>query len=118
MTGIKLFTLRLEETFQNWIREVQILIKISSIFPKSGLRKLFKEEDAMFFSFNYTKTLEKIYDIKDVTHIHNQVGEKLIFGHGESDVSYGADSMLGSSFLADMLMSFKKDTDFPMIKNK
>ena len=53
-----------------------------------------------------------------MTHIHNSVGQKLIWGHGEDTVSYGEEGLLGSSFLDDMLLSFKKDTKFPMIKNK
>ena len=59
--------------------------------------------------------------IKDVTHIHNSVGQKLVFGHGEDDAKYeerNMDSMLGSSFLDDMVMSFRKDTEFPMIRCK
>ena len=46
------------------------------------------------------------------------MGQKLIFGHGEDTVSYGGDGLLMSSFLDDMLMTLKKDTTFPMIKNK
>lgn len=106
--------------FQNWIREVQNTIKILNYNSKISLRKLFKENDMLFFSFNYTKTLEKIYGIKDVTHIHNYVGQKLIFGHGEDNAGYGedADLLLSSSLLDDMVMSFRKDTNFPMIKYK
>lgn len=107
-----------QEFFQAWIREVQIPIKIINYSPRSTLRELFKREDATFFSFNYTKTLEKIYGIKEVTHIHNCVGQKLVFGHGERNVTYGQNSLLGASSLDDMLMSFKKDTNFPMIKHK
>lgn len=104
--------------FQNWIREVQVPIKISNYSPRKGLREIFKSGDNIFLTFNYTKTLEKIYGVKDVTHIHNCVGQKLIFGHGEDTISYGGDGLLMSSFLDDMLMTLKKDTTFPMIKNK
>ena len=109
-----------QDFFQNWIREVQVPINIHNYVPKSGLRELFKREDSIFFSFNYTKTLEKLYGIKEVTHIHNRVGEKLIFGHGENSILYGQKdcTMLSASFLDDMVMSFKKDTNFPMIKHK
>lgn len=104
--------------FQHWIREVQIPIKISNYSPRRGLIETFKAGDNIFLTFNYTKTLEKIYGVKDVTHIHNYVGQKLIFGHGEDSVSYGGDGLLMSSFLDDMLMTLKKDTTFSMIKNK
>lgn len=87
------------------------------------MAELFKKEELMFFSFNYTKTLEKLYGIKEVTHIHNYVGEKLVLGHGEEEIGYegeeeGVMSSFGSSFLDDMIMYFKKDTDFQMIKHK
>ena len=107
-----------QDFFQNWIREIQMPIKISNYSPRKVLKEIFKERNNIFLTFNYTKTLEKIYGIKDVTHIHNYVGQKLIFGHGEDSVSYGENGVLGSSFLDDMLMTLKKDTDFPMIKNK
>lgn len=107
--------------FQNWIREVQIPIKISNYSSKKDLMELFQKNEMLFFSFNYTKTLEKVYGIKDVTHIHNYVGQKLVFGHGEDNAVYeeqDANFLFGSSFFDDMLMSFKKDTDFSMIRCK
>lgn len=116
--GVIICTEIWQDFFQNWIREVQIPIKISNYSPRRGLKELFKAEDNIFLTFNYTKTLEKIYGVKNVTHIHNYVGQKLVFGHGEDSVSYGENGLLGSSFLDDMLMTFKKDTTFPMIKNK
>lgn len=88
--------------FQKWIRELQIPIKVYNYESKKSLKELFSETEIMFFSFNYTKTLEKIYGIKDVTHIHNCVGQKIIFGHGEDDAMYeegNMEFMIGSSFL-------------------
>ena len=107
-----------QEFFQNWIREVQIPIKINNYTPKSSLQEIFKREDMLFFSFNYTKTLEKLYGIIEVTRIHISVGQKLVFGHGEDEVTYGENGLMRSSFLDDMLMAFRKDTKFPIIKNK
>lgn len=110
-----------QDFFQKWIREVQITIKICNYNSKKSLKELFQQTDMLFFSFNYTKTLEKIYGIKDVTHIHNCVGQKLVFGHGEDGATYqeqNTEMLLGSSFLDDMVMSFRKDTEFPMIRYK
>lgn len=110
-----------QDFFKKWIRELQITIKVCNYESKKSLKELFSRTEILFFSFNYTKTLEKIYGIKDVTHIHNCVGQKLVFGHGEDDARYeesNMDSTLGSSFLDDMVMSFRKDTEFPMIKCK
>ena len=107
--------------FQKWIREVQISIKKCNYDSKRSLKELFQEPEMLFFSFNYTKTLEKIYDIKEVTHIHNYVGQKLVFGHGEDNAIYeekGKEAPVSSSFFNDMVMSFRKDTDFLMIRCK
>lgn len=46
-----------------------------------------------------------------------------MLGHGEEEIGYegeeeGVMSSFGSSFLDDMMMYFKKDTDFQMIKHK
>lgn len=106
--------------FQAWLKEVEMQVK-SNILCKDSLKTLFNESDMMYFSFNYTTTLEKIYGIKKVTHIHNSIGKKLIFGHGEDDATYSAydeTSSFGSSFLDDMIMKFKKDTDSSIKKNK
>lgn len=83
-----------QEFLKLWIREVQIQIKPEVYSAKDNLRKIFKDSDTLFFTFNYTKTLQKLYKIKNVTHIHN------------------------SSFLDDMVMSFRKDTDFSIIRCK
>ena len=76
-----------------------------------------------FFTFNYTKTLQKLYGVKKVIHIHNRAGQKLIFGHAKSDEGglyqtrdYENGPNIHSSFLDDMVLSFKKDTASPMKK--
>ncbi len=110
-----------QKFFWLWIREVQIQIKPSMYTPKENLKGLFNDPEMLFFTFNYTKTLQKLYKLEKVTHIHNQAGQKLIFGHGQDDVMYGEKSneaYLFSSFLDDMLMTFKKDTEFSMIRCK
>lgn len=110
-----------QDFFQKWIRELQITIKVYNYESKKNLKELFGKTEIMLFSFNYTKTLEKIYGIKDVTHIHNYVGQNLVFGHGEDNARYEEEiggSMIASSFLDDMVMSFRKDTDFSMIRCK
>ena len=42
----------------------------------------------LFFTFNYTKTLQELYGISKITHIHNRVGQKLILGHGNEKATY------------------------------
>lgn len=53
---------------------------------KISKRNLFFESDSLFLSFNYTPTLEKLYNIPKVVHIHGYINdrneENLVFGHG------------------------------------
>lgn len=51
------------------------------------LPKFFRlPEDILFLNFNYTKTLEKLYGLKNITninHIHGLIDESMIFGYGD-----------------------------------
>lgn len=105
-----------EKFFQAWITAVEYAIDNKIYSPRETIKSLIKTDSFRFFSFNYTGTLEKLYGIKKVVHIHNRVGEKLIFGHGEDESMYNGEIM--ASFLDDMIQSFKKDTDKQIKKNK
>lgn len=112
-----------QDFFRLWLKEIQQTIDHGDYRPKGCLLKLFSDPGMQFFSFNYTKTLQRLYDVKKVIHIHNRVGQKLIFGHGKSDEvglyqSAGCEDgpNISSSFLDDMVLSFKKDTVTPMKK--
>ena len=108
-----------QELFRLWIKDVQKTIETNKYLSKKSLKDLFSIPNTMFFTFNYTKTLQCLYGVKKVIHIHNRSGQKLIFGHGQNNVAYAnwdRDIILGSFSLDDMLMSFKKDTVSPFKK--
>ncbi len=111
-----------QELFRMWIKDIQAQIDHGDFLCHESLKELFSKPDNRFLTFNYTKTLQALYGIKKVIHIHNRVGQNLIFGHGLDNVTYasciGDDTgpCLGSSFLDDMVMSFKKDTQLPLKK--
>ena len=67
---------KIRSSFEEWINSLELNI----IMEKYDIDKT-----ARFFTFNYTKVLELVYRIptENVIHIHNKVGEKLIFGHGK-----------------------------------
>ena len=54
--GVIICTEIWQDFFNNWIREVQIPIKISNYSPRRELREIFKAGDNIFLTFNYTKT--------------------------------------------------------------
>lgn len=112
-----------QDFFRLWIKDIQKRIDNGIFSYRSTLKSLFSKPDMQFITFNYTKTLQKLYGIKKVIHIHNRVGQKLIFGHCKNNVmydqfntSFSEGPCIASSFLDDMVMSFKKDTDSPLKK--
>ena len=109
--------------FRWWLKDIQQRIDSSEFVPKPSLVELFGNDSFQFFTFNYTKTLQRLYGIKKVIHIHNRVGQDLIFGHEKSDdiglyrsTDYENGFSFSSSFLDDMIVSFKKDTASPLKK--
>lgn len=109
-----------QDFFRMWIKGIERQIESGQFARINVLQELFNFDDSLFLTFNYTKTLQKLYGIKKVIHIHNRVGQKLIFGHGELNQIYNTDRTTGpcisSSFFDDMIMSFKKDTSSPLKK--
>ena len=72
--------IRLRENFHHWITHLNAPVESKKININT--------EDSVFLSFNYTKTLENIYNIphERVLHIHGCVDndEDFILGHGKS----------------------------------
>lgn len=63
--------------------------KLSTIYPKLQFTEMFNKQD-LFINFNYTHTLEYIYDvdIENILHIHGEVGENnLLLGYPEGQFS-------------------------------
>lgn len=77
------FTDDIDYQFNRWVGRLNIMFQplesITSIFNS------FKDSSMIFLNFNYTNTLEYIYNIarKDILYIHGKVGEdiELIIGH-------------------------------------
>lgn len=116
-------TKKWQDFFRIWIKSIQQRIDSAEFVPRGSLITLFNDPNMQFFTFNYTKTLQKLYGIKKVIHIHNRVGQKLIFGHEKSNeigLYQGSNSEDGSYFssslLDEMISSFRKDTDTPLKK--
>lgn len=110
--------------FSQWIKKNQKTLESGVCEPNSILKDLYSNPSNKYITFNYTKTLQELYKVKKVIHIHNRKGQKLIFGHGLDNVEYDSwnssenTCYIGSSFLNDMMSSLKKDTDTQMKKYK
>lgn len=80
--------LRITGYFEEWINTIDI----NKINPKPDFKKLIDVENDKFLTFNYTKTMEELYKVKNVCHIHGEQGGELLFGHG-NDNDYYDDNM-------------------------
>ena len=74
-----------EYSVEEWIKTIDT----SEVIPKR--HKMVDDNDSLYFSFNYTNTLESVYHIENVMHIHGSVGDisqiKPILGHcNKSDI--------------------------------
>ena len=103
--------------FSDWIKSVEERIEQNAYSPRQKLIKLFADSNNKYMTFNYTKTLQKVYGVQVVKHIHNRVGQKLIFGHGDNRAQYnepfideGRPPVFSSSF-DDFIQTFRKDTN-------
>ena len=67
--------------FQEWIKTIQIASKTIKDF-----QDLVQNDKNIFLNFNYTKTLETLYKVKDVCHIHGTQDTEIFFGHGNEDL--------------------------------
>ncbi len=69
--------------FREWITYINDLINEMGDDSKNPFfEKIFGDSDK-YLTFNYTNTLEQLYKIKNVCHIHGSIAkwEELIFGH-------------------------------------
>lgn len=101
--------------FKDWVNQIDV----TNVTPKEDFKKLIQHGNNLFMSFNYTETLECVYNLENVFHIHGKQGQKLVFGHGEScyDFSYYERNYPGSeSVLLELDKEFEKDTR-SIIKN-
>ncbi len=76
--SFRMVTMTIKDYFSDWIDSIEI----SEVIPKHLLQGLFSNEENHFLNFNYTKVLEQIYGVKEVTHIHGVVDGDIIIGHG------------------------------------
>ena len=106
--------------FNDWIKS----INIKDATFKGRFDELI-EDDSIFINFNYTSTLEDIYDVEDVFHIHGFIDENIIVGHGleqkEMDNLY--DEYMGKFTGAEyelykVIKFFKKNTDEIIVENR
>lgn len=83
--GLVIPTITIQKYFTEWINS----INLDSVEPKLDFKKLISQDD-LFLTFNYTDTLQEVYDISDdnICHIHGRQNEEIFFGHGNTQNYY------------------------------
>lgn len=112
------------ELFSRWIKGIEDQIEAGMVMPHRSLTSLFADPDNKYMTFNYTKTLQCVYGVKVVKHIHNRVGQKLVLGHGVKNASYEEPFFedgrmpVHSSTMDDFMCSLQKNTSKQIQKYK
>lgn len=107
--NIQVIMQKFSDYFTEWVESIDY----DDAIAKERFATLIEKED-IFISFNYTETLELIYKLKEIYHLHGSVGEKIIFGHGEKgDVSdYYMQHYIGAeNIMQEIHEMLRKDTD-------
>lgn len=75
----------LRSFFQKWIIHINNIISKRYCKAKKRFFKKALHKRSKYLTFNYTNTLEVLYNIKNVCHIHGDISkwEEPIFGHGD-----------------------------------
>lgn len=103
---------KLSDYFTDWIETLDL----SKTRQIASFKKLIESDD-IFLNFNYTETLEMVYQIKNenVCHIHGKRGETLILGHGREEKEEEYSRNMGwytgaEDILSEIHNMLKKDT--------
>jgi hypothetical protein len=84
-TAIEIVTVQLKEHFTHWIIQLHI----------PNVKKLVIDKKSMYLTFNYTSTLEKIYNIdtQNILYVHNKaidINSLLVLGHSRKPSTNGS----------------------------
>ena len=93
-----MFGLKVSDYLTSWLTPIELQLK--GLVPKQKIRELLGD-DAIILNFNYTSTLQKLYDARDVLHIHGSIGKKLVMGHDAKDE--GKDIQIASDHNIDFI---------------
>ncbi|HDX9688828.1 TPA: bacteriophage abortive infection AbiH family protein [Bacillus thuringiensis] len=115
---LKIPTLTIQSLFSEWVDTIELDLAI----PKEDFRRLI-DCNALFLTFNYTGTLEEVYEILEekVCHIHGKQGEEIFFGHGnvEDNTDLYMRTHIGSQDgLNEINQQLRKRTEAAMDNNQ
>ena len=101
---------RIKEFFEDWVKSINIF----KIKEKEDFKNIINSKTDFFINFNYTLTLEEVYKVKNVCHIHGTQDSKIYFGHGneKSTLENYKDIHLGSEDdMEELHINLRKNTE-------
>lgn len=78
--------------FAEWISTCSVTAE-----RKTRFAKLLDSDRDFFLSFNYTETLETVYNAKNVCHIHGGIKREIVVGHGAGKRTVVRDEETGAA---------------------
>lgn len=105
----------LTDYFADWIGFIQENYIDSNLnLKKLTLFEQINDADSFFINFNYTLTLEKLYNFKNVFHIHGIAGKRnIVVGHGASNFDFTTEDYSkddAMSIFSQIFERYKKNT--------
>ncbi|MGG2113412.1 bacteriophage abortive infection AbiH family protein [Lysinibacillus pakistanensis] len=107
-------TLTVQQLFSEWINTIDI----SEAKEKDDFIELIENED-LFLTFNYTETLEEVYEVssEQICYIHGKQNEEIYFGHGYTDdiTDYYLEKHVGSeNSISEIYENLRKKTELAL----
>ncbi|MBO5228461.1 MAG: hypothetical protein J6B39_05660 [Lachnospiraceae bacterium] len=99
--------------FANWIDSIDV----SKATSNKEFEAFFKAYDVTSMTFNYTDTVENVYNQNSVFHIHGRQGEDIYVGHGNEDVFEDDSNLVLEDAMWRIRNALKKDTK-EILKNR
>ena len=105
----------ISDYFKDWVCKIRV-----SKTPILDFKNLIDCDKDLFLTFNYTETLEKLYKVNNICHIHGTKNNEIYFGHGSDylDVDDIQRSWPGAETSIERLHScLRKDTESAYCNN-
>lgn len=115
-----------EQDFQRYLTQVCNDRTLHQVPPCKAIQKILDSSDTII-NFNYTHTIECVYGIKDVIHIHGDLSSRIAIGNGALEEA--KDSVIDTEYpsmkdfsptkdgFVEMLGYYEEDMDGNLVEN-
>lgn len=108
---------QLHNYFYDWLDTIEPAKE-----PLDDFERIIDKQNDLFLSFNYTKTLQDLYNVENICHIHGSIGDKKIYlGHNADkfdDEYYDIHCFGAKDILKELHQDLRKNTQEAYNNNK